>query len=253
MRPNYGIDAPGLVRAFLLTGIGLLAVSAGAFAFKESHAWAIWVSLVLLIAAIYAVFMFLLMLWASLVDKVRDREAILNLIEWNGGERILDVGCGRGLMLVGAARRLTTGNAVGVDIWAAQDQSANTKEAPMENARIEGVDRRVTIETADMRDLPFPDQSFDVIVSSWVVHNLEAEVDRRQALKEIVRVVRPQGVILLTDIVNRHEYAAAFKSLGLTDVRIIVLSALKDRFFSAVSFGAFQPATVVTRKAVGQQ
>jgi arsenite methyltransferase len=152
-------------------------------------------------------------------------------------------------MLVGAARRLTTGWATGVDIWAAKDQSANVTFAPVENARLAGVADRVTIATADMRELPFPDGSFDVVLSSWVVHNVDEEAERARALREIVRVLRPSGVILLTDIVNRDEYSKAFKSMGLWDVRVVVLSALKDRFLSTVSFGAFQPATVFARKA----
>ena len=196
--------------------------------------------------------MFSLMLWVSLIDKIHDRESILSLIAWSGSERVLDVGSGRGLMLVGAARRLITGSAIGVDIWAAKDQSDNKTNAPVENARIEGVVDRIAVETADMLKLPFADHSFDVIVSSWAVHNLETKMVRQNALKEIVRVLRPAGAILLTDIVNRHEYVSAFQAMGLTDVRIVVLSPMKDRFFSAMSFGSFQPATVFARKALYQ-
>ena len=246
MRQNYGIDAPGLVRGFLLAGVGLLTASAAVFAFG-AHTWAVWVGSVLLLPALYALFMFALMLWGSLVGKVRDRERILNLISWSGNEHVLDVGCGRGLMLVASARRLTTGRAVGVDIWAAKDQFANDPQATLENARLEGVAERVTVETADMRDLPFPDHSFDVIVSSWVIHNLEEKAERARALKEITRVVRTGGAVLLTDIVHREEYEGALKDLGLEDVRIVVLSTRKDRLFRAVSFGSFQPATVVAR------
>ena len=42
-------------------------------------------------------------------------------------------------MVIGAARRLTTGKAVGIDLWSAEDQTANTPEAALDNARIEGV------------------------------------------------------------------------------------------------------------------
>lgn len=61
------------------------------------------------------------MIWTSRVGKVHERERVLDLIEWTGRERVLDVGCGRGLMLLGAARRLTTGKASGIDIWQAEE------------------------------------------------------------------------------------------------------------------------------------
>jgi hypothetical protein len=62
----------------------------------------------------------------------------------------------------------TTGEATGVDIWQAEDLSGNRPEATLENARREGVEDRVRIHTADMRKLPFPDGTFDVVVSRAV-------------------------------------------------------------------------------------
>ena len=62
------------------------------------------------------------MIWTSKVGKVREREALLDRITWSGTERVLDAGCGRGLMLIGAAKRLTTGKATGIDIWQGEDR-----------------------------------------------------------------------------------------------------------------------------------
>src|SRR5439155_9251689 len=85
------------------------------------------------------------MLWYSKAGKLRGRERLLDLVPWRGDETVLDVGCGRGLLLVGAARRLTTGRAVGVDLWRGVDLSGNRPEAPLENARLEGVEGRVDV------------------------------------------------------------------------------------------------------------
>lgn len=231
----------------MLAGLGLTSTGIGIFVFAP-RAWGVWIGLIVLIPAIYALFMFALMIRGSLVDKVRDAEAILDLHKWSGGEQVLDVGCGRGLMLIAAARRLKTGRAVGVDVWSANDQSANVPDAPIENARLAGVSERVVVETADTRHLPFADRSFDVVLSSWVVHNLDEIEDRLSALKEMVRVTRPSGTILLTDIVNRDEYVSAITQMAVEDVRLVVLSPGRDRFLSAVSFGSFQPATVFARR-----
>src|SRR5262249_39758476 len=100
-------------------------------------------------------------IWAELLDS-------LNL---RGDERILDMGCGRGAVLLMAAQHLTTGRAVGVDLWRSVDQSGNSAEAAHRNAVAEGVADRVELHTGDMTALPFEDNSFDVIVSSLAIHN----------------------------------------------------------------------------------
>lgn len=246
MKATYGVDAPGLVRTFLLIGVALFSASAFIWAFAVPK-WS-WLAVVLLIPAGYALGMFALMLWESLVTKVKSREVILDFVPWTGSEAVLDVGCGRGLMLVGAARRLTTGKAIGVDIWLQRDQTANIKTAPLENAQIEGVLDRVSVETADMRKLPFADASFDVVVTSWVVHNLEVKEDRVLALTEMVRVLRPEGALLLTDIVNRKEYMDELERLGFNSIELFIASKLKDKFLTIVSFGAYQPATIIATK-----
>ena len=121
------------------------------------------------------------MVWSSRSGKVRDRERLLDAISFGGAERVLDVGRGRGLMLIGAAKRLTPGGggrAVGVDIWQAEDLSGNWPEATLENARLEGVLDRVEVKTADMRKLPFDDASFEVVVSSKAIHNVYSKDGR---------------------------------------------------------------------------
>lgn len=89
------------------------------------------------------------------VAKITDREKILKLIHWRGDEQVLAVGCGRGLMLIGAAQRLTRGKAIGIDLWLERDQSSNSANATLENAKLEGVSEHVSVETADIRKLPF--------------------------------------------------------------------------------------------------
>lgn len=178
VRGHYGVDAPDLLCGFLAVGAALGFVGFALLHWSGARTWAVRTAVALLLFAGYALFMCAYMLWGSLVIKVRGRDAILDLVPWTGHEQVLDVGCGRGLLLVGAAHRLTTGRAVGVDLWRQKDQSANRQAATLENARLEKVADRVHVETGDMRRLPFADESFDVVVSSWAVHNLEARPDR---------------------------------------------------------------------------
>lgn len=152
----------------------------------------------------------------SKVAKLRERDRILDLAALEGDEVLLDVGCGRGLLVVGAAKRLPAGDAVGVDVWSARDQSSNTPAGPLHNARLEGV--KVQVETADARDLPFEDDTFDVVVSSHALHNLRGAGARREAIREIHRVLKPGGRLVLVDLARTAEYVTTLRGAGWRDV-----------------------------------
>ena len=249
-KPDYGIDEPGLARGFLIGAIGLITIGLGLLYLSATlGSWTKFAAVVSLLLGLYPLGMFFIMNWESRVTKIIDREKILNLIKWRGDEQVLDVGCGRGLMMIGAARRLSSGKAIGIDLWLDRDQSSNTEDAPLQNAQIENVSDRVFFETADMRKLPFPDTTFDVVLSSWVVHNLENRDDRVKALAEMMRVLRSGGALLLTDIVNRNEYIDLLKTTDTSETRLIVFSAVKDRILRFVSFGSYGPSTILARKA----
>lgn len=247
-RPDYGIDAPGLLRFFFIADIAALSfVFITLLTSLFGPILKTILGIVFFIAAVYFTGMSGLMLYFSKVEKLKESERLLNLVQWSGNEIVLDIGCGRGLMLVGAAKRLSTGKAVGIDLWQQQDQSDNSPAAALTNARIEGVTDHIEVKTADMRQLPFPKNYFDVVVSNWTVHNLEAETDRRQALSEAIRVLKPGGTVVISDIVNQVEYAPYFEQHGLMDVQLNN-NPTRDAVLKAVSFGSFSPSAVSARK-----
>jgi SAM-dependent methyltransferase len=130
---------------------------------------------------------------------------------------VLDVGCGRGLLLIGAAKRLKSGRATGVDLWQAEDLSGNRPDVPLKNAALEGVAERVVVETADMRRLPFPDASFDVVVSRAAIHNLYKAPDRAAAIREIARALKPGASAVISDIRHHPEYVRTSQQSGCKD------------------------------------
>ena len=142
------------------------------------------------------------------------------LLNLNGGEKVLDVGCGRGLMLIGAAKRLKSGKATGVDIWDPKDLSENTADAAKQNAKIEGVADRVRIENCDARKLHYQDNSYDVVLSSTVVHNIPEREERSQAVREMWRVLKPGGQLLIFDILHVAQYAQTLREAGAADVTV---------------------------------
>jgi arsenite methyltransferase len=212
---DYGFDAPGpflvaSVIAVLALGFGLAArvVDLPGHSVLRN---AVWLGVVdLAYVGAHA--------WGSKVGKRREATRLLDTVPWRGDEVVLDVGCGHGLLLVEAAKRLTTGRAIGVDVWIQKDQWRNGPEAALHNATLAGVADRVGVRQADARDLPFDDQSFDVVVSSLVVHNIRNRQQRQRAIQEMARVLKPGGRLAMLDIFKTREYVRALLQVGMCEV-----------------------------------
>ena len=144
------------------------------------------------------------------------RKQIFDSLALRGDEQVLDVGCGSGVLLNEAARRLTTSKATGIDIWAPHSGGGNYALL-MRNARAEGVADKIEFRQADVRKLPFGDASFDVIVSSGALHHISRDrADHEQALNEMLRVLKPGGKIALMDVSHMIEgYDSNMKSKGI--------------------------------------
>jgi SAM-dependent methyltransferase len=234
---DYGIDAPPVIRNLAIVGAAVIA--AGVIAYLVFAANATVLAYVLLVwGAVAGISMLVtagLMIWSSKVGKLHQRERLIEALALKGNETVLDVGCGRGLLLIAAARRLTTGKTIGIDLWQSVDQSGNRPEVTLQNAQAEGVADRVEVKTGDMRDLPFPAATIDVVVASLSIHNVPTKEGRAQAVREIARVVKPGGRVALLDFQCTAEYAQTLREAGWPAV---------ER--SGLQFLMFPPVRVVT-------
>src|SRR3954447_24227064 len=205
-RGSYGIDAPyGPALMALLAALEFaLAVISG----KVGPLLAGLFILAILGSYLHSTLRGKFLVWAELLETLHLR----------GDERILDLGCGRGAVLLMAAQHLTTGRAVGVDLWRRVDQSGNSLEAARRNAIAEGVADRVELHTADMTALPFENNSFDVIVSNFAIHNISGRAGREKAISEAVRVLRPGGRLRIVDVRATRQHQAQLAKLGMDDV-----------------------------------
>ncbi len=156
----------------------------------------------------------------------RALDQLLDSVPWRGDELVLDVGTGSGLLLIAVARRLTTGRAIGIDVWSAEESSGNRPEVTLANARSEGVADRIDLWEGDAQKLPFGDEEFDVVLSSLVLHNIGETAGREQAVREMARVLKPGGRVLIQDSLHTEQYERALKECGATDVTRSKLSFL---------------------------
>jgi SAM-dependent methyltransferase len=212
-RGAYGYDAPYALVIFVC--LSLLSALLAAMAWREGpNREAAWMTFY---------FAFFLgnagtFLHTTRRGKFVEWEKILDRTGLRGDERVLDMGCGRGAVLTAVARRLTTGRVTGVDIWSTHDQSGNARDVTLRNASLEGVSDRVDVETGDMRALPFPDASFDLVVSSLAIHNIRSRADRRQAVAEGFRVLKSGGRLVIADIRATSTYEDVLRTLGASNL-----------------------------------
>jgi arsenite methyltransferase len=215
-KPDYGIDAPNVMRNLFLSGLLCLllaiflpqVVHIGTVSIltAPSFGWpAFWLLLGACLFLLYVKF-----------GKLRHRDFMLSMHTWRGNEQVLDVGCGRGLLLVGAAKHLNAGGqATGIDMWSNIDMGGNSEAATQKNLDLEGVASRCKLVTGYVQEAPFADASFDVIVSNLCLHNIYDRSTRLKALDEIVRVLKPGGLALISDYKRTGEYASVFANRGL--------------------------------------
>jgi ubiquinone/menaquinone biosynthesis C-methylase UbiE len=124
------------------------------------------------------------------------RRMTVDLVQLQPGESVLDVGCGTGALTRLAKERVgETGRVYGVDAAPQMIAVARRKAA--------GRDLAIDFQIGLIEQLAFPDDSFDVVLSSLMMHHLPEEL-KRQGLAEIARVLKPGGRLLVLDFQRRQ-------------------------------------------------
>ncbi|MBN2547677.1 MAG: class I SAM-dependent methyltransferase [Anaerolineales bacterium] len=190
--PNYGNWVGS--KFIYIPGIMGLAFLGLAFFFP---ALVVLAGLFLLLAAyfIYARYLF-----APQGENVQGqiRGLLLEHLNWDGAGQALDIGCGNAPLTIELAKKYPRAAFIGIDCWSkGWDYSQSACER---NARAEGVDQRVTFHQASASNLPFPDESFDLVVSNLVFHMVADTADKRTVLREALRVVKKDGVFAFQDL-----------------------------------------------------
>lgn len=166
-----------------------------------------------------------LYLYASLKGKGDFWDNIVSHLSSDDIEApVLDVGCGRGLVLLKLALRKKalgrpTAPAYGIDIFNSADQTGNSPTSTYANAACLGLLDHVVLHSADFtKVLPFRDEAFHVVTASLSLHNV-SRAERCSAVVEMIRVTSPGGEVIILDLAGYVAgYRDVFTTYGWTDL-----------------------------------
>ena len=150
-------------------------------------------------------------------------QLLVDKIEWDGQGSALDIGCGSGALSIMLAKKYEKAHITGADYWCGSwEYSMENCKA---NASLEGVDDRMEFVRASASKLPFEDETFDLAVSNLVFHEVKDVSDKRECLKEALRVLKKGGIFVLQDLFEltpyfgtTEELVSLIKSWGVSEV-----------------------------------
>ena len=147
-------------------------------------------------------------------------------LDWNGEGRLLDIGCGAAALTVRCAKAFPKAQITAMDYWGAEWNYA--KEQCERNAQIEGVADRISFQKGDAAKLDFPDETFDAAVSNFVFHEVRTAKDKRDVVREALRVVKKGGVFSFQDMFSQkalygdmEQFVRELKAEGISEVHYI--------------------------------
>jgi len=149
-------------------------------------------------------------------------------------DRVLDVGTGRGFLAIEVAKAVKGCQVVGIDVWNMPARGEmhkgfvleNTKENAERNAQLEGVSDRVEFRQVDAREMPFESGSFDVIVSSLVMHQIIYGKGGHLVLEETHRLLKPKGRLVIVDLVIGKRIIEKLQELGFREIKVQIVRNL---------------------------
>ena len=214
---------------YIIGGITALAVVLATLSFSVIHITALGVLFSVAAAALAA-----LLVWIAWIRRQyafggggimeQVHRVVLSHLDYDGQGSLLEVGCGSGALAIRAALTWPKAKVIGVDYWGAV---YNYSKAICEkNAASEGVASRCVFQHGDAKQLNFPDESFDVVISNYVYHNVMG-ADMQKLLLESLRVLKKGGVFALNDDMKPKMYgdmegfAQKLRDMGYQDVRLI--------------------------------
>jgi len=160
----------------------------------------LFLGIIIFLLGIYSLLSFVFSTYSIHPTRSIDFSSMLDL---DGNELVLDVGCGLGRATVGVAKLLKTGKVIGVDIWDKIEVIGNSPEKAYKNAEKEGIKDNIEFRHGDVFNLPFEDFYFDVVICSGLITSFHSDEQKIKAMKEIYRVLKRNGTFLMREPVKK--------------------------------------------------
>ena len=152
----------------------------------------------------------------------------------------LDLGTGPAQIPILLAQRCSKIRITGIDL------SVNMLTLGEQHVAEAGLADRIALECVDAKDLPYPDQSFDGVISNSIIHHLP---DPMAAFQEISRVIRPDGLIFIRDLMrpDAPETAQALVDCYAADDTPCQKKLFYDSFLAALTIPEIEEILAQTR------
>lgn len=155
------------------------------------------------------------------------------------GEVILDLGSGAGFDCFLAANKVgANGKVIGVDMTPEMIEKAR------ENARKDNY-KNVEFRLGEIENLPVADNSIDIVMSNCVIN---LSIDKKRVFKEAFRVLKPNGRMIISDIVLLKNLPDSIKKSVEAYIECIAGAMMKDKYMNAIKSAGFKDVRIIDEK-----
>jgi ubiquinone/menaquinone biosynthesis C-methylase UbiE len=200
-KPDYGYVA---IKYFIYTGM-----MGGLFFLAGFTGWFLggifggilwWVCLPLGVMCIWVTVAYIPLHYAMMRERALPNHwnEVLNEEKIENDACALDIGCGTGRVTISVAKVLHQARVIGIDIF--HGASGNSPDQGQMNAYLEGVGNRVEIRHGNALQIPYPDNTFDLVTSSSVLHDIHNDMDKKKAVQEVHRVLKSGGIFVALEL-----------------------------------------------------
>lgn len=227
---NYGNWVPEKMLYLLFGTSALLLVAVLVFGFALGWtAAAVICGLLCAIVLVFGIYMYRcheLFAFGKGDMRAKVHEHLVQHLRWDGDGKLLDIGCGAAPLTIRCAKAFPSAQLTGMDYWGAEWNYA--KEQCERNARTEGVGERIRFVKGDAAHLDFANETFDAVVSNFVFHEVRTAKDKRDVVREALRVVKKGGAFAFQDLFDQaalygdmEEFVQELRHVGVAEIHYI--------------------------------